>query len=118
MKVKNGKPRQTEDERRSERCEFESESGSLGHVSSSCGEFGAYQIGVSGENCDQSNTVVAGESALSGISGKISSQLINETEKHLAYHEQQLAYHTQQAEALKKQLQELRQISISSIGDE
>jgi hypothetical protein len=111
MFIKNAENRTSEIKGRNERSELESESGSLGGTSNISREYGTNQVGASRANRDESNIVVAGESTLNEISGKIAGQLISETEKQLVYHQEQLAYHAQQAEALNKRLQELKQIS-------
>jgi hypothetical protein len=77
--------------------------GSLGSVSSNGSRDGTYKITTSRENSNQSNTLVEGQRSLSGIPGKIVSQLIYENEKQLAYHEEQ-------AQLIKDRIQELKQI--------
>lgn len=111
MFTENAENRTSETEGRNEGSELEGESGSLGWAARNSREHGIIQVGASGTNRAESNIVVAGESTLDGISGKIASQLISETEKQLVYHQEQLAFHAQQAEALNKRLQELKQIS-------
>jgi hypothetical protein len=94
----------------SERCKPEGQSGSMGAVSTASAKHGSYEVGASGENSNESNTVVTGEGASTGISGKLVRQLVNENEKQLAYHEQQAKYHQQQSELTRQRIEELKQI--------
>ncbi len=104
MKVKDGKNGTTEDEGRSERRKPKSEPRSLGDVSNSSGEYGTYSVSAFGGNSYEQNTFIAGERTDERIAGKLVRQLIEETEKQLAYYEQQ-------ADALRKRLQELKKVS-------
>ncbi|MCC5641328.1 hypothetical protein LC593_37150 [Nostoc sp. CHAB 5844] len=102
MEVKNAKQRKAE-RQRNERSKPESESRSMGTFSGVSANDGSNQIRIGGKNSDESNTSVAGEQSSSEISGKIIRQLVDETEKQLAYHEQQ-------AELLREMLKELKQV--------
>lgn len=70
-------------------------------------EYGTNQITANGEDSDERDPNPSRSSSKNGISGKIVSQLIEETEKQLAYHEQQ-------AELFKERLQELNQINLDT----
>ena len=101
MELKDGKNRTSEDRQSSNIGNFEARSGSLGEFSISSTEHGHDEVRASGENSEQGNTVTSAQQSLNGIPGKIAGQLITETEKQLAYHEQQV-------EVLKDRLQELK----------
>ncbi|WP_100901169.1 hypothetical protein [Nostoc flagelliforme] len=103
MTIKNGKQRPSEVRQRCEGSEFEGEPRSLGTFSGFSGESGTYSFSVARENCDQPNTAISRKWSISEISGKLIGQLIDETEKQLAYYEQQ-------AEILRERLEELKQI--------
>lgn len=103
MTVKHGKQRSSEVRQGCEGSELKSEPRSVGAFSSIGGESRAYSLPTVREDRNAPDTVVTGEWAISGISGKLVSQLINETEKQLAYYEQQ-------AETLRERLKELKQI--------
>ncbi|MEH2287153.1 hypothetical protein [Nostoc sp.] len=103
MTIKHGKQRTSEVRQRCEGSELEGESRSLGTFSRFGGESGTYPLSVTREDCNKPDTVVSGEWTVSGIPGKLISQLIDETEKQLAYYEQQ-------SEALRERLKELKQI--------
>ncbi|RCJ34613.1 hypothetical protein A6769_22045 [Nostoc punctiforme NIES-2108] len=103
MTVKHGKQRSSKVRQGCQGSKFEGEPRSLGAFSNIGGESRAYSLPVAREDSNTPNTVITGEWAISGISGKLVSQLINETEKQLAYYEQQ-------AETLRERLKELRQI--------
>ncbi|MEH1801395.1 MAG: hypothetical protein V7K64_27000 [Nostoc sp.] len=103
MTIKNGKQRSSEVRQGCEGSQFEGEPRSLGAFSCISGESWTYSLPAVREDCNESNTVIPGEWTVSGISGKLVSQLVNETEKQLAYYEQQ-------AEILRERLKELKQI--------
>ena len=89
---------------RGERSKSESQSASMEEFPGNRGKIGAYKIPVSRENRQQSNTVVRREYSSTGIPGEVIDQLVEETEK-------QLAYHNDQVKALELRLQELNQLS-------
>jgi len=103
MEVKNAKQRSSKVGKASKRSKSESEPRSLGTVSRPSAEFGANQVGVSREDSNESDSFVGREQPVGTISGKVIKQLVDETEKQLAYHEQQ-------AEVLRERLKELKQI--------
>lgn len=103
MTVKHGNQRPSKVRQGCKRSELKGEPRSLGAFSSIGRELRAYSLSTVREDSDAPNTVVTGEWAISGISGKLVSQLISETEKQLAYYEQQ-------SETLRERLKELRQI--------
>jgi hypothetical protein len=110
MEIKNGKQRSSEIRQGSQRGKFESESRSMGTFQSVSTEHGSYPVATAREDRDKANT--SRRKPINGISGKIVSQLIEETEKQLAYHEQQ-------AEVLRERLKELKQVSENNtIGTE
>jgi len=102
MKTKDGKQR-TPEGQRYKRGQPKSEPRSVGAFPSTSAEHGTYAVGAGRENSDESNTVVTGQQSIGELSGKLVSQLIDETEKQLAYYEQQ-------AEVLRDRLKELKQI--------
>jgi hypothetical protein len=104
MEIKNGENRSSKVWQRSERSELESESRSVGTFPAVSAEYGSYQVRTGREDSNKSDTFISGEQSIGEISGKIISQLINETEKQLAYHEEQ-------AEVLRERIQELKQFS-------
>ncbi|MBN3924020.1 hypothetical protein [Nostoc sp. NMS4] len=75
----------------------------MGAFPGTSSEYGSYKVGASREDSDKSNTVVTGGCTTSQIPGKLVSQLIDETEKQLAYYEEQV-------EVLKDRLKELKEI--------
>lgn len=82
----------------------ESFSGVLGTTQATSAGNGTYQVGASREDSQGTNTFILGGGSSEGIAGKLIGQLINETEK-------QLAYYDQQSQLLKSRLQELKEIS-------
>ncbi|MBD2609518.1 hypothetical protein H6G81_34780 [Scytonema hofmannii FACHB-248] len=110
MEQVNGKDRSPQSQEESENSKFTFGVGSLGTVSEPRFKYESYEVGVSREDSNESNNFVAGERASDGVGGKLVRQLVNETEKQLAYHQQQSEYHEQQAELLKQRLEELKQI--------
>lgn len=103
MTVKNAKNRSPQIGEGSHVGDFKSQSRSLGTSPGAGSEHGTYQVRVSGENSDQPNTSFSGQNSNAAIPGKIISQLIDENEKQLAYHEQQV-------ELIKQRIRELKQI--------
>jgi len=103
MDIKDGENRATKDETGCERGKFEGKSRCLGVIPVFSRTDGSYQIGAGGENCDGTDPLIAGEFTDSGIPGKIASQLVEDAEK-------QLAYHQQQAEVITERIHLLRQI--------
>lgn len=78
-------------------------SGVLGKLPDSSSKYGIDPISTGGTTSYEPNTVGIGNESITGIPGKIARQLIEETEK-------QLAYHKEQVEVLERRLQELNQI--------
>lgn len=105
MTVQHGQQRSSEIWTGYQGCKPESESRSMGTFRSASEEHGSYQVGTSGENSRESYFVGTGEQPGQTISGKIISQLVEETEKQLAYYEQQ-------SEILRERLTELKAIEI------
>ncbi|BAZ49582.1 hypothetical protein NIES4103_21940 [Nostoc sp. NIES-4103] len=104
MEVNNAKNRSSEVRQRSQRSELKGKPRSVGAFSRVSTRDGSDQIGVGREDSNQSDTFISGEQSADQIAGKLISQLIDETEKQLAYHEQQ-------AQVLRQRLKELKQIS-------
>ncbi|MEH2414469.1 hypothetical protein [Nostoc sp.] len=104
MESKNGKNRTTEIRQGSHRSKPEGTPRSMGTLSGTSAGYGTYQIPTFGENSDESDTLVAGQQSVSEVAGKLVSQLVEETEKQLAYYEQQ-------SELLRNRLKELKQIA-------
>ncbi|MEH2164553.1 MAG: hypothetical protein V7K38_26755 [Nostoc sp.] len=75
----------------------------MGSTSTISGEHGNDKIGVSRESGQQRDTASTGERSSNGITGEIVRQLIQETER-------QLAYYKTQASELEARLQELHQL--------
>lgn len=103
MEAKNAKQRSSKVGKGSQRSKLESEPRSVGTVSRPSAESGTYQVGASRKDSNESNTLISGEQSIDSIPGKIIGQLVDETEKQLAYHEQQ-------AEVLRERLRELKRI--------
>lgn len=103
MDSNNGRTRSAQG-KGSERSKSKSEPSSMGTLSGASAEHGTHPIRASRKNSNKSNTVVAGEGSLEGISGKIIGQLVEETDKQLAYHKEQI-------KALEERRRELQQIS-------
>ncbi len=103
MEVKNGRKRTPQVGERSERSELKSQPGSMGAIPTTSSGNGSYQVRTGGENSNESNTLIAGKHPANEVTGKFVSQLIDETEKQLAYYEEQ-------AGLLRKRLEELRRI--------
>lgn len=104
MESENGKNRSSQVWERHKRGQPESESRSVGSLSGVGGKHESYQVRVGRENSYKTDTLVPREQSGEGITGKIIGQLVGETEKQLAYHEQQV-------ELLKRRLEELKQFS-------
>ncbi|WP_029637099.1 MULTISPECIES: hypothetical protein [Nostocales] len=103
MEVKNGRKRTSQIGERSEGSELESQPRSMGAFPAVSSGNGSFEIGASRKDSNESNTVITGKHPVDEITGKFVSQLIDETEKQLAYYEDQ-------AELLKTRLEELRRI--------
>ncbi|MBG1240991.1 hypothetical protein [Nostoc sp. NZL] len=103
MESKNGKNGSSKFRQGSEGSQLEGESRSVGAFSAASSEHGSYQIATLGADSYKSDTFVTGQQSIGEFSGKLVSQLIDETEKQLAYYEQQ-------AEVLRDRLKELKQI--------
>ncbi len=105
MEVEDAQNRTTEEVgKRKNIRNTEDRTGSLGTVQLASGKSGVNPIRTGGENCIQGDTSVSPNSSSSAVVGKIASQLIEEAEKELAYHQTQ-------AEVLKDRIQALRAIS-------
>jgi hypothetical protein len=102
MEIEDAEQRSSKGER-SKRRQPEGESGSVGTLSRVGALNGDYKVGTSRKDSDTSNTLVAGERTSGEVAGEAINQLIDETEKQLAYYEQQ-------AEILRDRLEELRRI--------
>jgi hypothetical protein len=63
---------------------------------------GTYEVSVSGNDSNEADTVISRGERYKGISGKLIGQLIEETQK-------QLAYHRTQTEVLEERLCELKE---------
>lgn len=113
MEEKNGKDRSSKFSEKPENSQFALRVGGVGTIPGCSTEHESYEIGTSRENCEERNSIVTGEQPLNTISGKFLRQLVNETEKQLAHHEQQSQYHDRQAELLQKKLEELQQLAES-----
>ncbi len=107
--INNGKQRTPQQTGSNQIGHFKSESGGLGIIPGFGGELGNYKIGTSRKDSHESDTCF-GERTDSGISGKIVSQLIEENERQLAYHEEQCYYHQQQIKSIQDRIQNLKQI--------
>jgi hypothetical protein len=105
MESKNGKNGSSKFRQGSQGSQLESESRSVGAFSAASSQHGSYPIATLRADSDKPNTVVTGEQSIGELSGKLVSQLIDETEKQLAYYEQQ-------ADVLRERLQELKGIPI------
>ncbi|WP_445629065.1 hypothetical protein [Nostoc sp. DSM 114167] len=106
MEIKNGRKRSSEVRQRDQRSQFKSQPRSLGTLSETSAEHGAYSLGTSGEDSNKRDSHTSRSFTNSSIPGKIISQLVDETEKQLAYHEEQ-------AEILRNRLKELKEVSIN-----
>jgi len=103
MEGKNGRERSSEVWERSQGSKSKGESRSMGAFPTSSESYGSNQIGTCRKDSDKSDTLVAAKHSANEVTGKFVSQLIDETEKQLAYHEQQ-------TELLRDRLKELRRI--------
>ncbi len=112
MESKNGKNRSSEVGQGSQRSQPQGESRSLGTLSGFSANYGSYQIATLREDSDKSDTAVTREQSISEVTGKLVSQLIDETEKQLAYYEQQ-------SELLRERLKELKHLpdSLTDINE-
>lgn len=106
----NAKDRSPQPSQKSQDCESTSRDGSLGAIQFSSSEYGLDSFGTGREDSNKSDTYLTANISGSSISGKIISQLIDETEKNLAYHQKQLAYHAHEEKQLTYRLQELKQL--------
>lgn len=109
-KINDGKQRTTQQKRNNQISHLKSEPTGVGVIPGLGGEPGDNKIGTSGKDSDERNTAFRTEWTPTGIPGKIISQLVDENQKQLAYHEQQAKYHQQQAELLKQRIEQLKQI--------
>ncbi|MDZ8135137.1 MAG: hypothetical protein RM049_07510 [Nostoc sp. DedQUE04] len=106
MEIKNGRKRSSEVRQRNKGSQFESQSRSMGTLSETSAEPGTYSLGTSGEDSNKRDSHTSRSFTNNSIPGKIISQLVDETEKQLAYHEEQ-------AEILRDRLKELKEVTIS-----
>lgn len=111
MELKNGKNRSPKIRESSNIGNLEGNAGILGVTSTISPNSGNDQIRVSGEGSQQRNTASSRERSSVGITGEIVSQLIQETERQLAY------YKTQTSE-LEARLQELHELNEDLAKDE
>lgn len=105
MSNTDAKNRTTKIKQGSKGCQSEGQSGGVGTVRSTSKRIGTYKIGTGGGDSDRQDSSQSKLSAY-GVPGKILSQLIEENQKQLAYHEQQV-------ETLRKQAEELMSLSKS-----
>jgi hypothetical protein len=103
MGIEYGKNRPSKKRESGHIRDSESNAGIMGSTSTISREFGDDKIGVSGESGQQRDTASAGKRSSNGVTGEIVRQLIQETER-------QLAYHKNQASELEIRLQELHQL--------
>ncbi|MEH1992359.1 hypothetical protein [Nostoc sp.] len=103
MEQINGKNRSSQPSQKSQNSQLKVRDGSLGIISGNSSEYGFNQIAVSREDSSEPNILIVGQWSNNGIPGKIISQLIEENEKQLAYHEQQ-------AELIKSRIKQLKDI--------
>lgn len=106
MELNNDKQRTPKIREGSKGSKFEGESTSVETLSNSCRNTGVNTFPVSGENSQQRNTAIRRKQSSIGITGEVINQLVQETEK-------QLAYHSDQVKVLERRLKELSQISDS-----
>jgi hypothetical protein len=104
MRLNDGKNRPPEIRQSSNISNVETESRVLGVTSTISIEPGNDKIRFGGEDSERRDTFSTREQSSNEISGKIASQLINETEK-------QIAYHKNQASELEARLEELHQLA-------
>ncbi|WP_373525081.1 hypothetical protein [Nostoc sp.] len=107
--TKNGKQRSPQQEGSNQISNLKGEPGSLGVIPAFGRGHGDNQIGTSRKDSHQPDAAF-GEWTDSGIPGKIISQLIDENERQLAYHEEQFYYHQQQIKQVQDRIQSLKQI--------
>ena len=81
METTNGKNGSSEFRQGSKRSQLESESRSVGAFSAASSEHGSYQIATLRTDSHKPDTVVTGQHSIGELSGKLVSQLIDETEK-------------------------------------
>ncbi len=111
MGMGNGKNRPSEKRESRDIRDFESNPGIMGSTSTISREPGNDKIRVSGESGQQGDTASTGERSSNGVTGEIVRQLIQETER-------QLAYYKTQASELEIRLQELHQLDKDFSQDE
>nr|MDZ8015122.1 hypothetical protein [Nostoc sp. ZfuVER08] len=103
MEKNNAKNRTPKFSKKSQNCQFETRVGSLGSLSRISSKHGSNKIGASRKDRHKSDTVESRERKCGAIPGKVIDQLIDETEKQIAYYEQQ-------TELLRDRLKELKQL--------
>ncbi|MEH2287188.1 hypothetical protein [Nostoc sp.] len=106
----NGKQRTPQQKGSNQISHIKSESRGMGIIPAFGRRLRDDKIGTSRENSYEPDTVSAGEWTGGGIAGKLISQLIDENEKQLAYHQEQCYYHQKQAKKAQDTLERLRQI--------
>jgi hypothetical protein len=106
-----GKNRPSEKRESGHIRDFESDSGIMGSTSTISRESRNDEIRVSGESGQQADTASTGKRSSNGVTGEIVRQLIQETER-------QLAYHKTQTSELEIRLQELHQLDKDFSQDE
>lgn len=111
MDMNDGKSRSSEVRQGDDIGNPESRSRCMGTFQGFSAKDGTYQIATSGEDSYKSNISTTGEQSDTSISGKIIRQLVNETEK-------QLAYHKSQVETLESRLEELKAVPLESEQNE
>ncbi|MEH2337598.1 hypothetical protein [Nostoc sp.] len=106
MEINNGRKRPSKVGQRDKGSESKGQSRSVGSLSEVGTEHGAFPLRTSGEDSDERDSYTSRSFSNNTIPGKIISQLVEETEKQLAYHEQQ-------AEILRNQLRELKEVNVN-----
>jgi hypothetical protein len=103
MDINDGKSRSSEVRESDDIGNLEGRSRRVGTFQGSSAKDGTDQIATSGEDSYKSNISATGEQSDTSIAGKIIRQLVDETEK-------QLAYHKSQVETLESRLEELKAV--------
>lgn len=110
MEEKNAKNRSSQLSDKPQDRQLKAGVGSLGTIPGASKKYGLDEIGVGRKNSNKTDPFNSGQQSSNGIPGKITSQLIGETERQLAYYESQVT-------ELKTRLQELRQLEKDSLQD-
>ncbi|MBG1267761.1 hypothetical protein [Nostoc sp. WHI] len=109
-KINNGKQRPPQQEGSNQIGHIKSEPRSMGVIPTFGGELRDYEIATGRKHSDEPDVAFGGEWTDSRISGKIISQLVDENEKQLAYHEEQRYYHQKQVEKVRDRIESLKRI--------